>query len=233
MAVQRRKPQNNKYKQRGSRYKARSRFVSRPRGSFGLVRSTRFTPLRLAARRFRQQLNPFPNSKLVRHKYVDTITLTPPLVAGRPQVYIFATNSMWDPDRTSTGHQAMFNDEMQAQYQYYTILRSKIKVSFPPTDSNQTNYCLWVDDDTTYPTFSSAAGEQHVIRHAIRLDKRNGPLVMYGSYDAAKWNKTSRAGILADDLQKVAEGLDPRTTVMKYFMIYRAPMDTSVTLPQI
>lgn len=44
--------------------------------------------------------------------------------------YLFNGNSIYDPNRTSTGHQPMYQDEFAALYRKYAVSASKIQVSF-------------------------------------------------------------------------------------------------------
>lgn len=215
---------------RGS-MKSRSKRVVRKAGAFGLYRGTRgMGMLRSVARRYARgtiprSLNPFPNTKLVRHKYVETITHPAGAAAGSRSYYQFSCNDMYDPNVTSTGHQPLFRDEMAAQYNFYTVLSSRIKVTIPCESDIITDWALWADDDTSLPTNYDAAREQHRFVIGVKQTRRNMPLVLTGWYNAAKWHKTTRAGILSDDVQKVGKGESPGNKAMKYWTIWRHPTD--------
>jgi hypothetical protein len=215
----------------GSRYKKKSTFSTRRAGKYGMYRSTRFAPMRRAAMKLYRGLNPFPNTKMVRHKYCDVVTLAGQN-AGVSQYYQFRANCVYDPDFTSTGHQPMFHDQISSQYEYYTVLSSKIRVCFPPGPTEISNFYIWVDDDSTMPSTTIAMSEQHRTHAAIKLDKRQHPLVLKASYDAAKWNKSSRAAILGDDTQKVQKGTSPGNKVVKYYTVVRSPNEPTTALAQ-
>jgi len=204
--------------------------TTRRAGAFGMYRGTSgMSTLRLAARRYRAALNPFPNTKLVRHKYVDTISIPAGGGAGLASIYQFRANSMYDPDFTGVGHQPLFRDEMATQYKYYTVLKSTIRVSFAGTNGQELNFLLWCDDDSTAPTNPNDALEQH--RGSLdRLDRRYSPKVLTGFFDAAKWNKTTRSALLADDMHKTAQSGNPDSSITKFYQIYVAPLAASVTL---
>lgn len=216
--------------------KSRTRSTTRRAGAFGLYRGTRnVAMLRRAARSYGRgtvyrPLTPFPNSKLVRHKYVDVVTMSAGGGPGLSTTYQFRTNSMYDPDYTGVGHQPLFRDEMAAQYKSYTVLYSKIKVTFPLGTNSEFAYLLWADDDTAVPSDANTTQEQHSTR-IERADKRNRPFTLKGYFNAAKWFRTNKAGLLADDQQKVAVGTNPGSGVVKYYQIYVAPLDTTVTVP--
>ena len=200
-----------------------------------MYRSTRgMTALRAAARMYARparSLNPFPNNKLVRHKYCDTVTIPAGTGAGVPTIYQFRANSIYDPDYTGVGHQPLFHDEMAAQYKYYTVMSSRIKVTFPGTNAQEANYIIWVDDDSFVPMNVNDAQEQHRSSYSLhRLDRRKSPLILKASFDAARWNKTTRSALLSDDMKKVPKGQNPDGTEVKYYQVYVAPLVGTVTM---
>lgn len=221
-------------KRRGYKVTAGSRStVTRRAGPYRSTRS--MVSLRSAARGLIApqrtiRFSPFPNTKIVRHKYCDVITLPAGAAAGFPSYYQFRANSMFDPDYTGTGHQPMFRDEMAAQYKSYTVLKSYIRITFPPELDTPQTIQLWVDDDDSVPSSINNAQEQHRMYQCVKLDKRNGPLVIKGFYDAAKWNRTTMKGLMADDNQKVSVSGNPDVGAVKYFTVYTAPHNTSNTL---
>lgn len=177
------------------------------------------------------RFTPFPNVKIVRHKYCDVVTMAGAL-AGSPQYYQFRCNSMYDPDYTGVGHQPMFRDEMAAQYKSYTVLKSYIRITFAAAETVPQTIQLWVDDDDSLPSSANNAQEQHRMYQTVKLDKRNSPLVIKGFYDAARWNRTTVKGLMADDGQKIGSGSNPSASVVKYFTLFTAPHNTADSLPQ-
>lgn len=185
---------------------------------------------RIVARVPRRLLQPFPDTRLVRHKYADTILLPAAGAPGVPVTWSFRANSMYDPDYTGLGHQPMFHDEMAAQYRFYTVMRSWIKVTFP-NDANITqNLFLFCDSDFNSPTNFSNMLEQHRGVLGTKLNPRSGPVVLKGWFDAAKWDKTTRQAVLADIDQKTAAGNNPTLTAQKYFNVVAFPTKLSETL---
>lgn len=71
--------------------------------------------------------NPFPNRKLVKLEYIDHISMDPPATAI-PSVYRFRCNSIYDPDRTGSGHQPRAHDQLALMYQKYHVIGSKIEI---------------------------------------------------------------------------------------------------------
>lgn len=224
-------------KKAGSRYKTRkATYVKRAAGSYGLYRSTRFSGLRSAARKYKMRigriprtLNPFPNSKLVRHNYCDTVTLSGSTAAGLPTGYVFRTNSMYDPDYTGVGHQPMFRDEMAAQYNFYTVLSSKIQITMINESTVPVSVALFADDDYNWPATPSTLQEQHRFTKPQKVDKRIAPLILNGWYNGPKWYKTNRTAFLADIQHKTGAGSNP--TESKYFNYVVMPHNSSDLVP--
>lgn len=78
-----------------------------------------------------------PPVRWVKHTYVEQLQLTP-IAANSYTAYTFRTNSLFDPDYTSTGHQPYGYDSLAAQYSRYLVYKSTIRVegwvSAPPAE---------------------------------------------------------------------------------------------------
>lgn len=71
-----------------------------------------------------------PLRKLLKAK-MNYAELTSMSNAGFPYVnYVFSANGMWDPNISGTGHQYMGFDQIMAMYAHYTVIGSRIKVTF-------------------------------------------------------------------------------------------------------
>lgn len=175
-----------------------------------------------------RSLNPFPNSKLVRHKYCDAIGLGS-LSAGLGHLYQFRANSNYDVDYTGTGHQPMYNDEMAAKYASYTVLSSKIKITIAGTNAQELVYALYPDNDGVPPTNLNDLMEQHgtVLQ---RPDRLNGTFKLRAWFDAAKWAKTSRSAYLAENDNKVGSGTNPPTKSVVFYNFQVIPLIPSVAI---
>lgn len=171
--------------------------------------------------------SPFPRTRLVRHRYVENVSF-PGGAAGAARQYVFVANDMFDPNFTGVGHQPMYRDEMQAKYDFYTVLRAYIKVTFDQSDANMQNYGLVLGQDTTVVTTPSTMKEQYSATKPIVASRRNGPLTLTKVYDAMKVNKTTMSGILSDDTQKVASGGSPSSKITYYFIPWAAPVDAAL-----
>lgn len=96
----------------------------------------RFRRRRRRMRIPRRRLPPvgMPSKQLVRLRYCDEITLDP--VAGAIQHYNLSANGMFDPDITAVlGHQPLYFDQYMANYDHYTVIGSRIRVTCVPHDA--------------------------------------------------------------------------------------------------
>lgn len=214
-------------RKKGSKYKvgSRSKSIVRRTGVYGPYRSTRFVGLRSTAKklynpvRISRGLSPFPNTKFVRHKYVDSVLFPGGAVAGASANYVFRANSMYDPDYTGSGHQPLFRDEMAAQYSYYTVISSYIKVTFPPEGGNKRTFSLYIDDDGAVPSTQNQLCENHRFYPEVRLDQRNAPFKMTARYNGPRWIKSNLAGLMANPDYKTASGSNPTGTATKWYIV--------------
>lgn len=71
-------------------------------------------------------VQPIATRYISRHKYSDTFQLT--VVGG--QVYRFNLNSMWDPNRSGTGHQPYGRDQLATLYNRYRVYKVSYALSF-------------------------------------------------------------------------------------------------------
>lgn len=75
----------------------------------------------------------YPNGLVAKHKYTMNKTLSGTYTTSDipgTALQSFRTASLFDPDRTGSGHQPLFFDEMGAIYKQYRILGAKCKVRF-------------------------------------------------------------------------------------------------------
>jgi hypothetical protein len=64
-------------------------------------------------------------------KYTDVVTTSLATTVGVSQVYNL--NSLFDPDRTGTGHQPYGFDQMSALYNRYRVLKTRWRICFSPS----------------------------------------------------------------------------------------------------
>lgn len=217
-----------RYKRRtGSRYKFKSRTGSVKRSRAYATRRRGRTRTRIP-----RTINPFPQNKLATHMYADTVIMPAAAVAGGGQIYTFRANGMYDPDKTGTGHQPLYRDEMAAQYSAYTVLKAKISVSFAPTDTTWCYYYVFASTDATpevvYPNLAQEDYGPSIPLQPNALT--NGVITRHATADIAKMRKTTMRGLMADDTFKTLSGSDPGTSAVVHFHIICFPVIATTTL---
>jgi len=92
------------------------------------------------SRRRQISLRPFPvpDSKVVKLRYVDFVTLNASDIASSP--WVFRANSIVDPDYTGIGHQPMGFDQWAVFYDHYIVLGSRCTAQFRANDSTATGF---------------------------------------------------------------------------------------------
>lgn len=69
----------------------------------------------------------FPKKQLVQLTYCDNV-IVPSVDTAVSGPYMFRLNSIFDPDKTSTGHQPRGHDQWSAMYKKYCVVGAKVKV---------------------------------------------------------------------------------------------------------
>lgn len=78
-----------------------------------------------------RSLNPIPQRMIVKHKYATSVSVA--AGGGALASYIFNLNSMWDPDRTGTGHQPYGRDTYATLYNRYRVISCSYRVACIPS----------------------------------------------------------------------------------------------------
>lgn len=89
---------------------------------------------RKAITKYRRQprlTGPVPNSKLVKLRYVQSVSIDP--TAGNSGTYTFSANSIYDPNKSNLGHQPYGHDTLETLYDRYTVVGSRITAEFTST----------------------------------------------------------------------------------------------------
>lgn len=82
-------------------------------------------------RRRKLRTGGFPNKLKTKLRYVETLTFDAGL--GTYSQNIYRANSLFDPNKTLTGHQPSNFDKLATIYDRYTVLGAKVKVYYVPT----------------------------------------------------------------------------------------------------
>ena len=205
------------------RSKGRSRSIKR-------AATVTFEPRRKRSTVPRGVTSAFPKKRLVRHRYVENVQLPAAGGAGQLRQYVFACNNMFDPNVTGTGHQPLYRDEMAAMYKYYTVIASYIRVTYTQSESGLQNYGIVMTQDTSLNIDPTTTLEEYPYKPPTSLSLTNRAPTRRSSFDAKKALKTSLAGILGDDTQRLAPGSSPSAKNAYYYVIWTAPVLATTTL---
>ncbi len=167
-------------KGRSRRYVFRKRGAGRRRARMGVRRAR--------TRRRRLPLTGFPKSKMVKLRYVESISLNP--TAAVPASHYFNASSLFDPNSSGVGHQPLGYDQWAALYGKYTVVGAKIKVTYTPqagAGAVQTPGMMGVilDDNAT---FSYLSGEE-----ILESKQGRGGVVIFGGNANANKKTVSRS----------------------------------------
>lgn len=180
------------------------------------------------ANRIPRALTPFPQQKIVRHKYAEIVTLPAGAAPGVGSFYAFRANSTYDPNKTGTGHQPMYRDELAANYAYYTVIASFIKVTWDPEDPETMVRTILLTEDTSWPTALDKFAETYQTSTPQKASQLNRSIVSRKSYNAGKYYKTTQKAIMADEDKRTASGNNP--SFGPDYVLARHPVDPTVTL---
>lgn len=138
--------------------------------------------------------------KYVRLKYTDIFSFTLATLTGTNQ--IMNLNSLFDPDRTGTGHQPYGFDQLAALYNRYRVLKTAWKITFHAETTGF--YIVVVPTNAMLATAitnqASYASACEVPRAVVRAQGTGAnSVVVRGKVALNDLNGTTRTEYLADD----------------------------------
>lgn len=166
----------------------------------------------------------FPQKKVVRLRYVDTIKLTDTTTPNLTKTYPFSTNSAYDPDQTIGGHQPYGFDQWGLIYNHYKVLGSKMTLRVTNGASvGQAGiiYGIKVDDDASVVLNAPGLMEQKDSKYDVCVSQ-SAPRVLTKKWSLKRSMDPTRDGTGA------LIGANPGD--QEYFVIYACPADASNTL---
>lgn len=180
-------------------------------------------------RRIPRLPNIIPASKIVKHRYVDTVVLDPNVSV--PYSYVFRANSVFDPDYTSTGHQPLGFDQWKVFYDHYNVIGSKITATFITEASNGAVACAHVgiiltDSVTAIPN-TSLIMEQGTSRYTL-VTSANAQQVsrpVKAFYSPKKFFGIKDIG---DNRNMLGAPMNNNPPEDAYFQVYAAPLTSEL-----
>ena len=88
--------------------------------------------------------------------------------------YLFRTNSLYDPDNATGGHQPMYFDQLGALYDRYSVLSSKIIVNFQSAPGTTVPCLVWIrplDVPSTQVADPDTIREQYGVRWKLLVSQ--------------------------------------------------------------
>lgn len=167
----------------------------------------------------------FPNSIITQLRYCDYMQLNSTSGASTSQLY--RANGIFDPDYTNVGHQALYRDAYAAIYDYYTVLGSKMTVTFQ-SRSATLGFIVGLQGSDT-PTLTSTVStwmEQNNGVHTIIGPQNSGSKTLFITYSPTE---NLGSDVKDDNSSLTAVGSDPGSGQAYYFGILAAVEDAVST----
>ncbi len=147
----------------------------------------------------KNNLYPMPVYIMSPQRYSEVLTFT--LVSGAVQSYSFRANSLFDPDRTGTGHQPLGFDQLSALYNRYCAYGLSWEINVPCSNdavsiavgmSNGTRTVASVNDFTSFI-------ESPTVRQATIGTSGGPPAIFSGNKSLNEFIGVSKRTYLIDD----------------------------------
>lgn len=137
-------------------------------------------------------LSPVPARYITKHKYCETINTD--LGGG----YVMNLNSLYDPNRTGTGHQPYGYDNLALLYNRYRVISCSWVLTSPNTAAVRQLGCVASNDlSMTFPVFSTLK-EQSRSRFVVHVPGAPAPVLKGKCYIPSLIGRT-KAQYMADD----------------------------------
>jgi len=184
-------------KRRGPR---KIRKVGRARKSIGLKRKGYVNNLSRA-------VGPVARRTILKMKYNDIFSVASG-GGGVPGFYLFNLNSVFDPDRTGTGHQPYGHDTYQTLYQRYRVFACSWNIELCNTTGEAWQVTVLPHNDVTTIAPISLAAE---MPYAISKVVQSGTAVarFHGRMNLPKLNGSTPAAYKSDDRFQAIAGNSP------------------------
>lgn len=185
------------------RSRRRPRFSRRRRTRRG-SRFYRRRGRRSSTVRLTHRTGAFPDRFLVKLKYVQTITTTTG-GSGVGALYQWNLNSIYDPDRSGTGHQPYGHDTLATIFARYRVWKTCWNLRF--TSSAPCRITVGVENGTSAPTDVATAAERP--RYTCKVISTGEHAVFRGHMYLPRLNGSTAAAYKADDRFQALFGTSP------------------------
>lgn len=160
--------------------------------------------------------DPVPSAYRTKMKYVDQAILVSS-AAGEWE-YQFNLNSLYDPNRSQTGHQPLGYDQLAALYQRYRVLTTKVAITnFSPASSNVAGWWTFVVDTTTSTSIVNIV-ERARYAKVMPANPNNGANKLNQKFDMAAVVGCSPIQYQSDDRYSAVVGSNPTETIIGHLI---------------
>lgn len=195
-----------------------------PTGGYALTRMRQYTGYNRPGITF---LNPH---EYVTLKYVQSVGFSNATTLASQQ--IFNINSLFDPDRTGTGHQPYGFDQLAAMYNRYRVLKIRWIVNFGPTTNNPVEAVVVPVNGL----LNSAIASSSTFENACELPFAKALIVpnagdstklkVKGQLSLNELNGVTMTEYLADDRFESQVGSSPAEVITLYIGVYNPSANT-------
>ena len=175
----------------------------------------------------------YPNCLVAKHRYTEDFFLTGGYTnADIPASakHAFRTASMYDPDKTGTGHQPLFFDQMNEIYNKYRVLGSVIKVKFINCSAEPVQVFLRHSSGTLGSGWDTDKLRERGTKHRILSSKDAGgnSCTLTSYYSPSQFYGQSKASIRND--AELGHDIEAGNVPIKmtYWEVLAAQVDTQL-----
>lgn len=163
-----------------------------------------------------------PDRTIVKMTYSTFINMSSGVASFVNQ--IFRGNSIFDPDLSGVGHQALSHDQWATLYEYYRVLSSSIEVNFTSTDDQHPVLCVVLP--TEEGTVIDTGNPDTYTESPYAKHKQLGLVAANSSCVIKHWMNTARIlGVRRFDSgfdEAAAFGANPTSGAQWFWHIYTA-----------
>lgn len=163
----------------------------------------------------------FPNTIITKLRYCTFLDLSG--TAGTVISNVFAANGCFDPDITGVGHQPLFYDNFTAVYDQYSVLGSKIKVTYQ-SSSTTLGHIIGItgDDDATTSSNLETLMEQSNSVSAMVGAAGSPPVTLSNVFDPV-----TCFGVAVKDDGYSATAINANPTELWTYKVWAIPADAA------
>lgn len=167
-----------------------------------LARGKRYARRRYGGVKVKSSLQPIPSRQICKMKYSQAVQTN----VGSAYNYQFNLNSIYDPDRTGTGHQPYGHDTMATLYNRYRVISCSYVLQAYSGDAIRFG-CVPQNDPTTYGTIAELA-EQPRGKFKVQIPG-GSPSKITGKVYLPALTGRNKAQYTADDRYQALTGASP------------------------